>query len=381
MSRYKSNVKYVEYVKKTNKWRVKLKKYVTEALPHFDSSGTFTHREDAEDRARIVSKAYLAWKAGDLTSIDVQANTVMSLITAYRQTRQFRENIDAQTRRDYEIYFGIACKYPVSTKISFGQMLIHNVTADVVDRLQRYVEKNYSYNCSYTTVSRLRTAWLGTERHGLWRVNPFVKMGLKRPPARQIAWDADLTNQMLKICDDEGYQSIATLMIICLHFAQRIGDMRKLEWGHIDFDFVCPSTKKTKTAFRFTQQKTGQDMMLYATPLIEERLKLHHRSNTDDFVFRNDGDDAKKGARYMAPYTADLLRKRFLKLRRKYGLGENLWLSDFRRTAATALADAGATEAEIMSSTGHASPEVLRRVYLIKNANQAEIGAKKRGIA
>ena len=54
---------------------------------------------------------------------------------------------------------------------------------------------------------------------------------------------------------------------------------------------------------------------------------------------------------------------------------------DFRRTAATALADAGATEAEIMSSTGHASPEVLRRVYLIKNANQAEVGAKKRGIA
>jgi len=71
----------------------------------------------------------------------------------------------------------------------------------------------------------------------------------------------------------------------------------------------------------------------------------------------------------------------FLKLRRKHGFPENLWLTDFRRSAATALANAGATESMIMSSTGHASEEVLRRVYLIKSATQAEMGAKLRGIS
>ena len=82
----------------------------------------------------------------------------------------------------------------------------------------------------------------------------------------------------------------------------------------------------------------------------------------------------------MKPYTPDLLRKRFLKIRRKYGFEEGLWMADFRRGAARSLADAGATESEIMSSTGHASEDVLRRVYLLRSATQAESGAKKRGI-
>ena len=375
-----SNVKYVVYVPSTKKWRVKVDKNVTDALPHIKSSGTFLHKVDAEEHARVIAKAYALQKAGELTSINTADNTVMGLLSKYRETKNYREKLNPASRRDYEHYFSIACKAPMGVNTSFGKMLINNVTADVVDRLQEYIEAHYSYNCSFTTVSRLRTAWYGTKRYGLWRVNPFERMCLARPKPRQISWDDDQFSQMVEACDKEGYKSIGTLMIICLHFAQRIGDMRSLTWEHIDFDFTCPMSKEKKVAFKFTQSKTGKPMMLYATPLIKERLKLHSRHNTDDFVFRNDGEDAKNGASYMKPYTPDLLRKRFLKIRRKYGFEEGLWMADFRRSAASSLADAGATESEIMSSTGHASEDVLRRVYLLRSATQAESGAKKRGI-
>ena len=53
----------------------------------------------------------------------------------------------------------------------------------------------------------------------------------------------------------------------------------------------------------------------------------------------------------------------------------------FQPSAASSQADAGATEAEIMSCTGHAPEEVLRRPYLIKKATQAEAGARKRSIS
>lgn len=376
----KSTVKYVYYVSATKKWRVKLEAKVIEKLPHLVKSYTLDHKADAESWAREIAKQLSSAQAGDLTSINISENTVKGLLAKYKQTKKFK-NIKEQSKRDYELYFSIACRTPMGVNKCLGDMLINNVTADHVDRLQEYVNKHYSYNTSFTTVSRLRTAWAATERYGMWRVNPFVKMGLERPPGRSIAWNTELTEEMLKICDSTGYQSIGTLMVLCLHFAQRVGDMRQLTWDHIDFDFICPKSKKNKIAFKFVQEKTGQPMMLYATKLIEERLKLHMRHNTDNFVFRNDGYKAKDGASYMKPYTSDLLRKRFLKLRRSHNIPENLWLSDFRRTAATSLADCGATEAEIMSSTGHASEEVLRRVYLIKNAGQAEAGARKRGIA
>jgi len=376
----RSNVKYVVYVSATKKWRVKLDPYVIEKLPHLVKSYTLKHKVDAENWAKEIARQLASANAGDLTSINTAENTVMGLLGKYRETLQFQK-IKAGSKRDYDLYFSIACSTPMSTTKTFGEMLINNVTADHVDRLQAYVKTNYSYNTSFTTVSRLRTAWYATERHGLWRVNPFIKMGLVRPTGRKIAWDTELTEKMIQICDDSGYQSIGTLMVLCLHFAQRVGDMRQLTWDHIDFDFICPKSKQNKIAFKFVQEKTGQPMMLYATSLIEERLKLHTRHNMDNFVFRNDGNAAKNGASYMKPYTSDLLRKRFLKLRRSHDIPENLWLADFRRTAATSLADCGATEAEIMSSTGHASEEVLRRVYLIKNATQAETGAKKRGIA
>lgn len=378
----KSDVKFVVYVKETRKWRVKVNNYVTDALPHLKGQkGTFTHKVDAEEHARNIAMAYAAHKSGDLTSVNVSENTVSGLLAKYRQTKQYKDNINADSRRDYEHYFSIACKWQVGANTAFGKMLINNVTADTVDRLQAYIEQHYTYNCSFTTMTRLRTAWFATERYGIWRTNPFIKLGLARPEARSVAWTDELTDRMIEVCDQEGYKSISTMMIICLHFAQRIGDMRALKWEHIDFDYTCPRSSEKKVAFKFRQSKTGKDMMLYATPLIKERLKLHQRANTDDFVFRNDGDKAAKGNAYLKPYSEDLLRKRFLKLRRKHGLPENLWLADFRRSAATALADAGATESMIMSSTGHVSEEVLRRVYLIKSATQAEAGAKLRGIS
>ena len=54
----RSNVKHVRYVPTTKKWRVSVNKYITDALPHIKSSGTFTHKVDAEAHAREISKAY-----------------------------------------------------------------------------------------------------------------------------------------------------------------------------------------------------------------------------------------------------------------------------------------------------------------------------------
>ena len=77
------------------------------------------------------------------------------------------------------------------------------------------------------------------------------------------------------------------------------------------------------------------------------------------------------------PYSERLYRKHASKIRELAGLPEELKLSDLRRSGASLLGDAGCTEDEIRSITGHKSRQVIS-TYVVKSDVMASRAQEKR---
>jgi integrase len=251
-------------------------------------------------------------------------------------------------------------------------MLTANVTVKHAEKLQQQVEQLVSYTTSFQVINKLSVVWNRGIKLGLARSNPFAEMGLSKPPPRRQKWTDEQFADFIAHCDKVGgsglvnpkdsWSTVGTHVILCMHLAQRAGDMRTLTWSNLNDSGLLT----------FTQKKTGKVMVMPITQLIEARLRLHpHAAHTDN-ILRNPNTNE--------PYTADNLRRRFRTLAREMGLPDDIQVMDARRTAATNAANAGATEAEIMALTGHTRPETLREIYQLRTVKQLNNLNSKRGL-
>jgi integrase len=101
--------------------------------------------------------------------------------------------------------------------------------------------------------------------------------------------------------------------------------------------------------FKYTQEKTGTDMEVPASPRLIERLES----------ITNRQDEIAICETTANPYSKDLLVKYFARIRLRSGLPKELQLRDLRRTGATEMAESGCTEDELRAVTGHQSREIL----------------------
>jgi integrase len=76
-------------------------------------------------------------------------------------------------------------------------------------------------------------------------------------------------------------------------------------------------------------------------------------------------------------YDRNLYVKYFARIRRAAGLPKELQIRDLRRTGATEMAEAGCTEDELRSVTGHQSRDVLS-IYVRPTTKLAAAGINKR---
>ena len=354
--------KYIYKAETRGKYRVKFSKEILQVV-RGATNGTYNSKQAATDYADEVKSAYATWKRGEVTAVGISDRSVAGLIVQYKQTRKYSQ-LAASSKLNYSAYFAIALPLCVSgSNVAFGDMLISNVTTAHAEKLQKLVEDEISYPTSFQVISKLGVAWnTARKKLGIARHNPFSEMGLSKPPPRRQKWSDQQIIDMIKECDDQGYPSIGTHIVLCMHLAQRTGDMRTLTWDDLD----------ELGLLNFTQQKTGIPMSMPITQLIEARLNMHTPAPHTNIILRNENTDQ--------PYTADLLRKRFRKIARKCGFPDGIKVMDLRRTAATAAADAGATEAEIMAMTGHTRPETLREIYQLRTVTQLNNLNVKRGI-
>ncbi|SMH60475.1 tyrosine-type recombinase/integrase [Azospirillum agricola] len=137
---------------------------------------------------------------------------------------------------------------------------------------------------------------------------------------------------------------------------QRQADILSLTWTQYD-----------GTAFMVQQSKTAAKVVASVSPEMRARLATVKRTGVQVVIAEATGQ----------PYKRMYFSHEFTRLRKLAGLPDDLQFRDLRRTAATELGQAGATDDQIRAQTGHKSRNVVS-VYVVPERAMSEGGQEKR---
>lgn len=315
---------------------------------------TFSNHTEAKTYAEAIADAYDHYKRTQKRQIYIDEHSVTGLVSAYKSTNAWNKLSDNTKRTYNQLIQGVMVMRIGGSNTLFKDMLAANVRV-------RHAEAIYSQLCEQVSMHRanhtckvLRRIWFVGKRLGSVQLNPFEKMGLQKLPDREVLWEPQHVKDFIDAADFLGWPSIGTLALLCYDLCQRPGDMRQLTWE-------CYQNG----IFSFKQEKTNTPVEIPASPRLVERLK----DGGEGFIVK--AEDTQR------PYDRRRYNKIAARVRREAKLPAELQLRDLRRTGATEMAEAGCTEDELRSVTGHQSRDVLS-IYVRPTKKLAAAGINKR---
>ena len=338
---------------------------------------TFTSSSEANTYGNDIKRKFEKWKSGEHHDIYVNKDSVEALVQYYLNSMRFKNIKTASTKRSYREHLRHVAPIHI-TNTSFDRMFVSNVDYDYVNTLWLHIEDKVSTHKANHTFKVLKLVWNEAFRGGKVKNNPFSSVKLPKLPDRQVMWTEDQIKGMVAYCDEQDQHAMGTMITMCYEFCQRPIDVRKMKWSNVD--------GRTGVS-NFRQQKTGKQMAIKVTNSVQERLHLHQRRNTDDFIFATNYANR--------PFTADRVNKVFRSLAEGYGLPivplvdqfnkdgsqkySAIWLADLRRTGITHASQCGCSDRELMSLSGHRNPQMLV-VYAVEGEVESTNANKKRGL-
>ena len=355
------HIKYLEERSRANGksiWIVNPPKTVKSALNV--GYEQFDVRQDAVRRANQVAEAFQDHKRGLQRSVGVSEDTVEGLIAFYKSTNEW-----AKLKHNSLRFYSLMIRTSSATRIGqsnilFGEMLARNITPTHADKLFTTIKENLSEHRAVSVIKVLRKIWFVGKRHGKVQFNPFERMGLKGLSSRVIMWEPEQVDAFIAKADEMGLKSIGTIVLLAYHMCQRPGDMRQLRWQDYK-DGV----------FDFIQEKTQVHVEIPASDMLKERVALHFAAQVSPDQVIVQCETTGKG------YDRYLYSKYARQIRDSIGLPSYLQVRDLRRTGATEMAEAGATEDELRAVTGHMSRDILS-IYVRPTKKLAQAGVNKR---
>jgi integrase len=314
---------------------------------------------DANEYAQEIMDMYSDYKRGIHRQLRAAEGTVHGLVAYYKTTNDYQKLSD-NSKRFYNTMIKEATRLSFGNGTTIGEMKSSNVTPEHADKLYLKLQELKSQHRATHVCKVLRKIWFMGMRAGRVRNNPFQRMNLKGLEDRKVLWEPDQVKAFIKTADKTNKSSIGTLALLCYDLCQRPGDMRQITWG--DFKNGCIS---------FIQEKTGTEVTIPASPRLIERLKDVRPPE----VSQNDPIVICEATGKM--YDRRLYAKWAAKVRNDAGLPSSLQIRDLRRTGATEMAEAGCTEDELRSVTGHQSRDVLS-IYVRPTVKLAAAGVNKR---
>lgn len=330
------------------------KKYLREAIDvgykRFDS------REEADAHSDTICQQYEDYKARRQGVRRVAEDSVDGLVAYYRTTHEWKK-LTHNSAKFYDLMIRTASQLRIGQASSpFGEMLYKRVTPGHADRMYSQLRQEYSDHRAVHVLKVLRKIWYVAKRHGKVTNNPFERMGVSGLDSRVVLWEPEQVETFIAKADEMGFSSIGTLALLCYDLCQRPSDMRMLKWSDLK-----------QGVFRFNQQKTGTQVEIPASERLLDRLESHRNDKETIVVCETTG----------RPYDRRLYNKWVSRIRQAAGLPNDLQLRDLRRTGATEMAEAGCTEDELRSVTGHQSRDVLS-IYVRPTVRLAASGVNKR---
>lgn len=187
--------------------------------------------------------------------------------------------------------------------------------------------------------------------------NPFLEVKMRGLASRETCWTRAQVEAFVANADDMGESGIATAVLLAFELCQRQGDILSLTWAQLAGSFV-----------RLRQSKTRAKVIAELPPYLCERLaKL--RKERAEVVLQPDGEPWRK--------SMNVFRRRFRAIAEVAALPKTLTFMDLRRSGITEMAEAGATDNEILAVSGHKTREMLK-IYARTTGAQATHGLEKR---
>lgn len=307
---------------------------------------SFPSKRDAELMCRKVAAEFNLYLRKKAENVQINEDSVLGLINFYKTTKEWQK-LAENSQIHYNLGLKTATEFSIgNSNKTFGELDANSITATKADALYTQIFKAFSEHRAASCVKVLRKVWNEGFKHDRVRANPFSNMRIPDLPSRTVLWDPEQVQTMIDTADEMGFSSIGTVTLLCYDLCSRPGDMRQLIWDNYDGVYMDYIQEKNKT---------------HVTVLTSPRLTARLATLRDS---ANGGEKSLKDAIIISevtgrPYTKDFLTKSFARVRRQAGLPNHLQLRDLRRTGATEMAEAGCTEDELRSVTGHQSREIL----------------------
>jgi integrase len=186
---------------------------------------------------------------------------------------------------------------------------------------------------------------------GLIEVNPAGRLGLSRVGGTREPWSLEEIDAVRAKAIEQGRPSVALAVLLAANLGQRESDILKLSRSRYDAAIGT---------FDIVQQKTKRWIRIPATAELRAALGAMPAASPIFVISEATG----------APYVRGSFQNLFRLIRRSAGVSEDRHFRDLRHTVATVLGEAGCTDEEIRSITGHADRAVVAR-YVRPNTAMA----------
>ncbi len=292
-----------------------------------------------------------AFNAAVATRVELPTGTVFGLIAAFKISSEFT-SLAPRTQRDY-------LRQLKHIEINFGGMKI----AALEDRRVRGVFKEWRDKLAQKSLRQADYAWTVLQRvfsvakdRGQIGTNPCERGGrLYEADRNDKLWTDDHVQRF----KDRAPAHLYPALMLALWTGQRQGDLLALRWSSYDGSFI-----------RLRQSKGGRRVRIpVGAPL---KAVLDALPRTADMILTTIDRDAwePKGGGFRASWGKGCANA---------GI-DDVTFHDFRGSAVTRLALAGATVPEIATITGHSLRDVeaiLDAHYLGRDNRLAESGMRK----
>jgi len=168
-------------------------------------------------------------------------------------------------------------------------------------------------------------------------------------------WPAAKLRAFESYCKTHGLEWELTAFMLGTGTGQRIGDVIKMEWSHYDGTFIS-----------VVQEKTSQRLRVACPDFL--RTYLESLPRTGRFIMAQ---SLHKG---VAKRT---IQQRVMEVRKGIN-AEGYVIHGWRYSAAVALAEAGCSDSEIQSVTGHKTLEMVRKYRAAANQERLSMKAQSR---
>ena len=293
-----------------------------------------------------------------------EIKNLSDMVGYYLRSPQFLA-LRPQTQKGYEYRLSSVLGTPITPASKLGDVKLAKLSvAHCKSAYQMWLKRGVrTANVMATTTSIVLNM---AEELELIVRNPMRSVSKMKERGRKVMWTSDQVKVFLDTAYSQyKWRSIGLIVHMAYSFAQRVGDMRSLEWSNINFDEKRLDLEQSK--------KRAEVHLPIEENLLAMLTKQHEEFGFQDYVVPH---PYPRGGQYRIYNDVDI-SPLVNQIKQVANLPKELTAMDMRRTAITEMVEAGVDTTQIMAVSGHNSPNSIAP-YIKHTYNSASNALSRR---